>query len=168
MSSKSLERFWRAQITEGLRVSAESDLVTVEPVRDRAILVRLKARGLVRRGGGVVEHEGAVVGVHFLDTHLSLAKPFETLSWLHPLGVWHPNIFMNYVCPGHWYPAMTLTDMIFQVHHLWSWQNFNTKDPLNPLVLPWIAENKDRIPVDTRPLKWRHSAPVRAEEREHA
>jgi hypothetical protein len=98
------------------------------------------------------------VGIFFPDDYLRHSDPYQILMWLGPQHVWHPNIGNHapLVCLGRLGPGTRLTDILYQLFEIITYQRFATNDVLNHDAAAWARQNQDRFPVDRRPLKRRH------------
>jgi len=164
MNDGILEGFLNEQRRQGLALAEQSDLIELFPIDLRHYLVRFHCKGLVRsQGGEIVEASGFEVGISFPEDHLRQFDPAKTLTWLHPLTVWHPNVRPPFVCTAHLPPGLELTDILFQLYDIIVYNNYATHDALNAEAGQWARNQAPgRFPVDRRPLKRRHLA-VRVE-----
>jgi hypothetical protein len=167
------ESFLAQQEQDARALSAESDLVVVEPIgpspADR-YLVEFTCKGLVERDPGHVEEaDHFVVGIWFPSTYLREANPFRVTTWLDPRRIWHPNVSMTLpiICIGRLMPGTSLVDIVYQVFEVITWNKVTMRDDdaLNRAACQWARANRDRFPVDRRPLK-RHEVAFEAIDRE--
>jgi hypothetical protein len=162
MSDRVLAGFLERQREEGLALAAESNLLSIYPVgldRDK-YAVELRCRGLVEEASGEIGRaERFSFGVWFPSNYLREASPFEVLTWFGPRNVWHPNISNTapVICVGRLAPGTSLVDIIYQVFEIVTWNKVTMRedDALNRVACQWARGNRDRFPVDTRPLKRR-------------
>lgn len=161
MTDKILGRFLERQYEEGMALVRESDLVDLVPVgpapfqRYRAIL---RCTGLRRESdGGIVEMSYAEAGITFPDDYLRHVDPYQILVWLGPADVWHPNISEKapLICLGRLGPGTRLTDIVYQLFEIVSYQKYATHDALNHEAAAWARQHQDCFPIDGRPLKRR-------------
>ena len=135
-------------------------------------LVAFDCRTLTRSAGGSIEvTEGCAVHVVLPSDYLARVDTLEVLRWVGPTNPFHPNIHPEQpvLCVGYLYPAMSLVELIFQVYSVVTWQNVTLveSDALNQDACVWARSNRDRFPVDPRPLRAsRLKASVRAAEGE--
>ena len=156
MSDEVFGGFLRQQFMEGMRLASQSDLFELMPLDLDRYIASFHCKGLVREGDGeVVEASEFHVGIWFPSDYCRHADPFQVLTWLDPLNVWHPNIRPPLVCVGAIAPATSLCDLIYQVYEIITYQNFATHDALSGEVAQWARNHMDRFPVDRRPLKRR-------------
>lgn len=155
------QAFLTAQQAEGLALAASSDLVEVEPVgrspADR-YLVRFRCDGLVRGPDRQVRLANRFeIGIWFPSDYLRRAQPWEVLTWLGPGRAFHPNISdrMPLICVGRLAPGTGLVDLIYQCFEIITWQKVTMRedDALNRAACGWARDNRNRFPVDRRPLK---------------
>jgi len=67
--------------------------------------------------------------------------------------VFHPNFDDSMVCIGDfWAASEGLDDLIIRIGRMIAYQEYNTKSPLNGLAAKWAAQNRNLLPVDSRPL----------------
>jgi hypothetical protein len=67
--------------------------------------------------------------------------------------VFHPNFDDSSVCIGDfWAASESLDDLIIRIGRMISYQEYNTKSPLNGLAAKWAAQNPGLLPVDPRPI----------------
>jgi hypothetical protein len=67
--------------------------------------------------------------------------------------VFHPNFDDSSVCIGDfWAASESLDDLIIRIGRMISYQEYNTKSPLNGLAAKWAAQNPSLLPVDPRPI----------------
>jgi len=153
--------FLDKQFEEGMKLARQSDLLNLRP-NDRGgdppdrYIAEFACKGLIRRPEGRigVATEFAV-GIWFPSWYLRRANAFETLTWLGPGNVWHPNIAPPLICVGHLAPGTELVDLIYQCYEIISYFNWAPHDALNGEASQWARNHQERFPVDTRPLKRR-------------
>lgn len=90
---------------------------------------------------------------HVLEIRLGLDYPRRApqLRLLTPL--FHPNFNNTDVCAQDIYAASEgLDDLIIRIGRMISYQEYNTKSPLNGIAARWAAENSHRLPVDNREI----------------
>ncbi len=51
-----------------------------------------------------------------------------------------------------WAASESLDDLIVRIGRMISYQEYNTKSPLNGLAAKWAAQNSHLLPVDPRPI----------------
>ena len=151
--------FLLAQEDDALRLAAESDILSVEPLGSRPherYVLRLAARIVVTSPDGprVVAGESAV-GVWFPSDYLHHAVAPRVLTWLAPDNIWHPNVRGPFLCLGTLRPGTPLTELCYRVFAVIGYQNYGLNEPLNADAAAWARRNLHRFPVDARPLKRR-------------
>ena len=104
-------------------------------------------RGLyVSNTGDILER-----GEHVLEVNLSLGYPRRPPHCRMLTPVFHPNFDATSVCIGDfWAASEGLDDLIVRVGRMISYQEFNTKSPLNGLAAKWAAQHSQLLPVDAR------------------
>ena len=64
--------------------------------------------------------------------------------------VFHPNIAPHAICVGdHWSPGEPLQSIVMRIGELLAYQSYNVKSPLNGEAARWVAENEDKLPLDS-------------------
>ena len=118
-------------------------------------------RGLyVAPGGAILERND-----HLLEVNLSLGYPRRAPQCRMLTPVFHPNFDDSSVCIGDfWAASESLDDLIIRIGRMISYQEYNTKSPLNGLAAKWAAQNSSLLPVDPRPI----APPMPGEVRETA
>jgi hypothetical protein len=163
--------FLQRQQKAATELTAASSLVSVTPaavansiVADsdcelpRHYLAEFRCTGLIRSPGGeVAEADRFLVGVYFPDHYLQSASSFETLVWLAPREIFHPNIAAPLVCCGEAFMrrAPGIVEIAYQLFAMISWSRYAAHDALSPAAAQWARSNLHRFPVDRRPLKAR-------------
>jgi len=154
-------RFMERQLVEGLELARSSDVLRlhVPPLAPPHFVAEYACKGLVRDAGGEIrEANNFQVGIWFPPDYLRRADPFEMLRLFTP-GVWHPNISheLPLICVGRLTPGTPLIDILYQAYEILSYQRYNPRedDSLNKTACAWARENRERFPVDRRPLKRR-------------
>jgi ubiquitin-protein ligase len=106
-------------------------------------------RGLyVAPGGAILERND-----HLLEVNLSLGYPRRAPQCRMLTPVFHPNFDDSSVCIGDfWAASEGLDDLIIRIGRMISYQEYNTKSPLNGLAAKWAAQNSHLLPVDQRPI----------------
>src|SRR5262245_24026811 len=67
--------------------------------------------------------------------------------------VFHPNFDESSICIGDfWAASEGLDDLIIRIGRMISYQEYNTKSPLNGLAAKWAAQHGHLLPVDARPI----------------
>jgi ubiquitin-protein ligase len=118
-------------------------------------------RGLyVSSSGEILERD-----THLLEVNLSLGYPRRAPQCRMLTPIFHPNFDDSMVCIGDfWAASEGLDDLIIRIGRMISYQEYNTKSPLNGLAAKWAAQNSHLLPIDTLPvappLKAAASAPA--------
>src|ERR1700691_5057259 len=67
--------------------------------------------------------------------------------------VFHPNFDDSMVCIGDfWAASEGLDRLVIRIGRMISYQEYNTKSPLNGLAAKWAAQNSNLLPIDPRPV----------------
>lgn len=157
------EAFLRRQYEEGMALAEASDLVRLCPMGwplAQRYIAEFRCKGLVReRDGEVREADYFEVGIWFPSDYLRRANPFEVLTWLGPRNVFHPNISDQFpvICVGRLEPGTSLVDILYQCFEIITYNKVTMRedDALNTDACAWARANKERFPIDSRPLKRR-------------
>lgn len=105
--------------------------------------------------GLYVAPDGAILerNDHLLEVNLSLGYPRRAPQCRMLTPVFHPNFDDSSVCIGDfWAASESLDDLIIRIGRMISYQEYNTKSPLNGLAAKWAAQNSHLLPVDSRPI----------------
>jgi ubiquitin-protein ligase len=105
--------------------------------------------------GLYVAADGAILerNEHLLEVNLSLGYPRRAPQCRMLTPVFHPNFDDSSVCIGDfWAASESLDDLIVRIGRMISYQEYNTKSPLNGLAAKWAAQNMHLLPVDPRPV----------------
>src|SRR5690349_21611818 len=106
-------------------------------------------RGLYVGGNGAILERND----HLLEVNLSLGYPRRAPQCRMLTPVFHPNFDDSSVCIGDfWAASEGLDDLIIRIGRMISYQEYNTKSPLNGLAAKWAAQNSQLLPVDPRPI----------------
>lgn len=106
-------------------------------------------RGLyVSASGEILERDS-----HLLEVNLSLGYPRRPPQCRMLTPVFHPNFDDSMVCIGDfWAASEGLDDLIIRIGRMITYQEYNTKSPLNGLAAKWAAQNSHLLPIDPRPV----------------
>jgi hypothetical protein len=105
--------------------------------------------------GLYVAPDGAILerNDHLLEVNLSLGYPRRAPQCRMLTPEFHPNFDDSSVCIGDfWAASESLDDLIIRIGRMISYQEYNTKSPLNGLAAKWAAQNPSLLPVDPRPI----------------
>ena len=104
-------------------------------------------RGLyVAPSGEILERQ-----IHVLEVNLSLGYPRRAPQCRMLTPVFHPNFDDAMVCIGDfWAASEGLDDLIIRIGRMITYQEYNTKSPLNGLAAKWAAQNSSLLPIDAR------------------
>src|SRR6266700_1079683 len=115
--------------------------------------------------GLYVAPDGAILerNDHLLEVNLSLGYPRRAPQCRMLTPVFHPNFDDSSVCIGDfWAASEGLDDLIIRIGRMISYQEYNTKSPLNGLAAKWAAQNSQLLPVDSRSIAPPLAQPVAA------
>jgi hypothetical protein len=150
--------FLEHQLSEAMLLARESDLLAIDPVTPQHIAVQLRCKGLVKnRSNAIVMANCFTIGIYIPSDFLRRANPYEVVTWLGPMDVFHPNIRPPAICIGHLTPGTPVTDIIYRVFQIITFQKVTMRedDALNFEACAWARQNRRLLPVDARPLKRR-------------
>lgn len=153
-----LKSFLETQRAEGLQLAAESDLLDLVPVDAQRYLAIFSCKGLVRdTNGDIREHSHFEVGIRFPDDYLRRVNPAMILTWLAPDEIWHPNIEAPFICLGSIAPGTPLVELLHRCFEIITLSNvtMHEGDALNRDACAWARRNRERFPIDPRPIKRR-------------
>jgi hypothetical protein len=155
-----LRAFLLRQAEDGRALAAASDILDLDCLpTGQHFVAHFNCRGLVQEYGEVREISGFDVGIFFGSDYLRAASPFEVLRLFGPPNTYHPNISFAapFICVGHIAPGMPLTDLLYQVYEILTYQKLTPRedDALNKEACRWARTNLHRFPIDRRPLKRR-------------
>ena len=104
-------------------------------------------RGLyVAPSGEILERQ-----IHVLEINLSLGYPRRAPQCRMLTPVFHPNFDDAMVCIGDfWAASEGLDDLVIRIGRMITYQEYNTKSPLNGLAAKWAAQNSSLLPIDPR------------------
>ena len=110
-----------------------------------AYRITYKMKGLfVSPAGEILERD-----THVMEVNLSLGYPRRAPQCRMLTPVFHPNFDESSVCIGDfWAASEGLDDLIVRVGRMISYQEYNTKSPLNGLAAKWAAQNTHLLPID--------------------
>jgi hypothetical protein len=163
MQDKIFEAFLKRQFEDGMNLAASSDLLELYPMGgdppDRYI-AEFRCKGLMRSpSGDVVDTDHFEIGIWFPSDYLRRAEPFQVLTWLGPIDVFHPNISAKFpwICVGKLAPNTPLVDILYQCFEIITYNKVTMRedDALNAEACVWARMNQHRFPTDRRPLKRR-------------
>lgn len=158
------DAFLHWQFDKGMALAAESDLFDLvaldPPPAPQRYVACFHCTGLVRTADGVVtEANQFAVAINFPEDYLRRVDPSQVLMWIGPREVFHPNISNRgpFICVGRMGPGTSLVDLVYQIHEIITWNKLTMRedDALNWEACIWARANRDRFPVDARPLKRR-------------
>src|SRR6201997_2975880 len=106
-------------------------------------------RGLyVAPSGEILERQ-----FHVLEVNLSLGYPRRAPQCRMLTPVFHPNFDDSMVCIGDfWAASEGLDDLIIRIGRMITYQEYNTKSPLNGLAAKWAEQHAQFFPVDSRDI----------------
>jgi len=106
-------------------------------------------RGLYVAGSGeILERD-----THLLEVNLTLGYPRRAPQCRMLTPIFHPNFDDSMVCIGDfWAASEGLDDLIIRIGRMITYQEYNTKSPLNGLAAKWAAQNARLLPIDPRPV----------------
>ena len=106
-------------------------------------------RGLYVSGSGEIMERNS----HILEVNLTLGYPRRAPQCRMLTPVFHPNFDDSMVCIGDfWAASEGLDDLIIRIGRMITYQEYNTKSPLNGLAAKWAAQNTHLLPIDPRPV----------------
>jgi hypothetical protein len=104
-----------------------------------------------------------------LEVNLTLDYPRRAPQCRMLTPIFHPNFDETSVCIGDfWAASEGLDDLILRIGRMISYQEYNTKSPLNGLAAKWAAEHTHLLPIDPRNISPVSEAPSSAPTKEPA
>jgi Tfp pilus assembly protein PilF len=104
-------------------------------------------RGLYVSGSGEILERDS----HVLEVNLTLGYPRRAPQCRMLTPVFHPNFDDSMVCIGDfWAASEGLDQLIIRIGRMITYQEYNTKSPLNGLAAKWAAQNSSLLPIDSR------------------
>jgi hypothetical protein len=170
---KIFEAFLNRQYEEGVELADSSDLLELEPAGwppYREYFAHFRCKGLTRRNDGeIIEADYHRLYIGFQSDYLRRADAFETLCWIEPFEIFHPNVKAPFICIGRLAPGTSLVDILYQSFEIITYNKVTMRedDALNREACAWSRRNLNRFPVDTRPLK-RRTLDIQIKEAERA
>jgi tetratricopeptide (TPR) repeat protein/ubiquitin-protein ligase len=106
-------------------------------------------RGLYVSGSGEILERDS----HVLEVNLTLGYPRRAPQCRMLTPVFHPNFDDSMVCIGDfWAASEGLDQLILRIGRMITYQEYNTRSPLNGLAAKWAAQNSHLLPIDPRPV----------------
>ena len=106
-------------------------------------------RGLYVSGSGEILERDS----HVLEVNLTLGYPRRAPQCRMLTPVFHPNFDDSMVCIGDfWAASEGLDQLIIRIGRMITYQEYNTRSPLNGLAAKWAAQNSHLLPIDPRPV----------------
>src|ERR1035438_2291672 len=106
-------------------------------------------RGLYVSGSGEILERDS----HVLEVNLTLGYPRRAPQCRMLTPVFHPNFDDSMVCIGcFWAASEGLDQLIIRIGRMITYQEYNTRSPLNGLAAKWAAQNSHLLPIDPRPV----------------
>ncbi len=158
------ELFLAAQCAEGLALARASDILTLVPLPTgdgppQQYLAHFECKLLVQEpDGSIAERVGFDVGIRFPDDYLAAINPIQIVTWLGPWEVFHPHVRPPLFCLGRLGSGTSLTDILYQVFEIVTYQNWAPHDALCLEAAQWARNNASRFPLERRSLKLRAPA----------
>jgi ubiquitin-protein ligase len=122
------------------------DAVGDPPERYR---IAYRVKGLVVGAGGEIHERDE----HLVEINLTLEYPRRAPQCKILGPVFHPNFDTHTICIGDfWAASEGLDDLIIRIGRMITYQEYNTKSPLNGLAARWASENAHLLPVDPAEL----------------
>jgi hypothetical protein len=105
---------------------------------------------------------------HIAEVNLSLGYPRRAPQCKMLTPIFHPNFDESSICIGDfWAASEGLDDLVVRIGRMITYQEYNTKSPLNGLAAKWAAEHVQLLPVDSSevappsfPMEVEHQAKV--------
>lgn len=162
MSDPILQAFRAQQLVAAKALAERGDILKLRSLdpgaAPSAYHVTFHCKTLVLDGTEVREADRVEVGFFIPPDYLERVDPVRTVSILNPFNIFHPNVLGPVICIGRMTPGTELTDLIYQVYEIVTFQKYATHDSLNKRAAQWCRNNHARLPLERRPLKRRSLA----------
>src|SRR5258708_18743344 len=90
---------------------------------------------------------------HVLEVNLALGYPRRAPQCRMLTPVFPPNFDDSMVCIGDfWAASEGLDQLVIRIGRMITYQEYNTRSPLNGLAAKWAAQNSQLLPIDPRPV----------------
>ena len=134
----------------GVRFKA-SKFIQVEPTGNPADSYRItyKVKGLIKEANGTIKERDN----HQVEIKLDLSYPRGQPKVKMLTPIFHPNINSTRVCiADNWTPQEFLDDLIIRIGQMITYQDYNSRSPLDGKAARWATQNDSRFPVDDQDL----------------
>lgn len=159
MTDPVLRAFRERQFLAAMSLAEHSDILDLRPLdpgqAPTAYHASFRCKTLIVDGTEVKEIDRTEVGFFIPPDYLERVDPVRTVSILYPFNVFHPNVLGPVICIGRMAPGTELTDLIYQVYEILTFQKYATHDSLNKRAAQWCRNHQARLPLERRPLKRR-------------
>lgn len=157
MSDPVFSAFLRTQRQKAHELTAAADLLQLQPElgdEPRRYIAHFSCESLVRLpNGDIAKSNSVVAAIMFPSDYLRTVDPRVVVTILQPLNVWHPNVNGRLICLGHLPPGTGLTELLFQIWDVLTFNRVSAHDGLNPEACEWARNHREMFPIDRRPLK---------------
>jgi hypothetical protein len=154
-----LKSWLKRQHQEGMKLAAESDVITLHPapgMPPHEYLARFDCPTLVQGHGAISQHTGFDVLIRFpLDYLRSPPNPAIVVALLTPQSAYHPNVAPPFMCIGNIAPGTSLCELICQIFDIMTFNKLtpNEHDALNSEACSWARNHMHLFPLTSRPLR---------------
>ena len=98
---------------------------------------------------------------HIAELNLSLGYPRRAPQCKMLTPIFHPNFDDSTICIGDfWAASEGLDDLIVRIGRMITYQEYNTKSPLNGLAARWAVQDRSLLPVDRHEISPPLAGPV--------
>jgi ubiquitin-protein ligase len=138
-------------------LASKSDLVEVEAIEGnppRRYRVTLKCKGIMLHP---INKKPSLTANHIMDIYLPAGKagyPNEKPIVRCLTPHFHPNISQenNLVCIGEWNSSLDIAWLVSHLADMITYRVYDFEEPFNQEAVKWTKANKNKLPVDRRPL----------------
>ena len=112
--------------------------------------LRYRVKSLEEKPDGSIEERPE----HLVEITLTRAYPRQPPLCRMLTPVYHPNIAPHAICIGdHWAAGESLTQLVFRIGEMLSFQSYNVKSPLNGPAAHWAETHLEKLPLDPVPFE---------------
>jgi hypothetical protein len=158
MNDPIFQNFLRDQHARALALAAASDILQVWTDGSefpQRYVARFHCRSVVISPGSEPRpaESDFEFGLRLPDDYLREPEPQQVVMVFRPWVIYHPNVSGPFICLGRLAGGTPLTDILFQIYEIISFQKWSAHDGLNEEACEWARGHQDQFPLDRRPLK---------------
>lgn len=132
------------KVKEYARRHPRLELIQAEGSPPERYQIRFQMLGLRQKDDELFE-----VDSHLVEISLPRDYPRTPPQCRMLTPIFHPNIAPHAICIGdHWSAGEPLSSLIARIGEMITYQNYNTKSPLNGEAAKWTDKNIDQLPLE--------------------